>query len=111
MSSLALYLALYPYLSPSPLPQTPGLFAQNFVETLFVLNNYSEHPCYAAAAAGRVDAGGGITMEGIDLGGDSPSQVRRMGESLRASSWCIVVHVYTGGRYLGLVRGRGHKDP
>ena len=57
--------------------QTPGLFAQNFVETLFVLNNYSEHPCYAAAAAGRADAGGGVTMDGIDLGGDSPAQVRR----------------------------------
>ena len=56
--------------------QTPGLFAQNFVETLFVLNNYSEHPCYAAAAAGRADAGEGVTMDGIDLGGDSPAQVR-----------------------------------
>lgn len=66
------------FLHPSTLPfQTPGLFAQNFVETLFVLNNYSEHPCYAAAAAGRADAGGGVTMDGIDLGGDSPSQVMR----------------------------------
>eukprot|EP00903_Cladosiphon_okamuranus_P012149 g11397.t1 len=57
--------------------KTPGLFAQNFVETLFVLNNYSEHPCYAAAAAGRADAGGGVTMDGIDLGGDSPAQIRK----------------------------------
>ncbi|CAM9396710.1 unnamed protein product [Ectocarpus sp. 8 AP-2014] len=57
--------------------KTPGLFAQNFVETLFVLNNYSEHPCYAAAAAGRADAGGGVTMEGIDLGGDDPAQIRK----------------------------------
>ncbi|CBJ30347.1 conserved unknown protein [Ectocarpus siliculosus] len=57
--------------------KTPGLFAQNFVETLFVLNNYSEHPCYAAAAAGRADAGGGVTMDGIDLGGDNPAQIRR----------------------------------
>ncbi|CAM9932668.1 unnamed protein product, partial [Ectocarpus sp. 12 AP-2014] len=60
-----------------PLLQTPGLFAQNFVETLFVLNNYSEHPCYAAAAAGRADAGGGVTMDGIDLGGDDPAQIRK----------------------------------
>ncbi|CAM9107694.1 unnamed protein product [Ectocarpus sp. 4 AP-2014] len=57
--------------------KTPGLFAQNFVETLFVLNNYSEHPCYAAAAAGRADAGGGVTMDGIDLGGDDPAQIRK----------------------------------
>lgn len=41
-----------------------------------MLNNYSEHPCYAAAAAGRADAGGGVTMEGIDLEGDSSGQVR-----------------------------------
>lgn len=66
--------------SPVGLPpaqmQTPGLFAQNFVETLFVLNDYSEHPCYAAAAAGRADAGGGTTMEGIHLGGPGSEQVR-----------------------------------
>lgn len=70
---------LFCILAPPPPPplQTPGLFAQNFVETLFVLNNYSEHPCYAAAAAGRADAGGGVTMDGIDLGGDSPAQVTR----------------------------------
>ncbi|CAM9876563.1 unnamed protein product, partial [Sphacelaria rigidula] len=55
--------------------KNPGLFAQNFVEALFVLNNYSEHPCYAAAAAGRSESDGGVTMEGIDLGGDSPAQV------------------------------------
>lgn len=41
-----------------------------------MLNNYSEHPCYMAAAAGRAEAGGGgVTMEGIDLGGDDPKQV------------------------------------
>lgn len=68
--------------------QSHGLFAQNFVETLFVFNNYSEHPCYAAAAAGRADAGGGVTMEGIDLGGDSPAQVR--------SARCILAVPPTG---------------
>lgn len=41
-----------------------------------MLNNYSEHPCYAAAGAGRADSDGGVTMDGIDLGGDSPAQVR-----------------------------------
>ena len=41
-----------------------------------MLNDYSEHPCYAAAAAGRADAGGGVTMEGIHLGGAGSEQVR-----------------------------------
>ncbi|CAM9644617.1 unnamed protein product, partial [Discosporangium mesarthrocarpum] len=55
----------------------PGLFAQSFAEAVFVLNGYSDHPCYKAAAAAGAEGGGGVTMEGIDLEGDNKEQARR----------------------------------
>jgi condensin-2 complex subunit D3 len=50
--------------------RTPKLFYNHFVESLFVLNKYTAHPVYIAAAS-QGDGGAGIEVgfEGIHLGG------------------------------------------
>jgi condensin-2 complex subunit D3 len=54
------------------LTKYPKLFFNNFVESLFVLNQCTAHPVYAAAASAG-DNGGGITVgfDGIKLNGEA----------------------------------------
>jgi condensin-2 complex subunit D3 len=60
------------------LSKQPRLFANQFVESIFVLNGCSDHPIFKAAAA-MGDGGSGITVgfDGINLNGDS-GRMKRM---------------------------------
>ena len=59
------------------LKKYPKLFFNNFVESLFVLNKFTAHPLYAAAASAG-DNGAGVTVgfEGINLSGEAGRAAR-----------------------------------
>ena len=56
------------------LQKQPALFVSNFVDSLFVLNELREHAKYQAALKHGAKGSVTVTMDGINLGGNTDSQ-------------------------------------